>query len=411
MSADPAALASRSRLLSLLTEACELEHGLACSYLYAAFSLKQDLSEGGLDWRQLQAVRLWASEIYMVAAEEMLHLAQVWNILAAVGGSPHYGRPNFPQRRTYYGFDQPLALEGFGSRALDRFISYETPLDLLAERTAAPARTNDDEPARFRSVGELYGLIAEQIRVLPEESLFFSGSQGEMTPEIAHFPDLLPVRDARSALAAIALITEQGEGTACDRGDSHYATFLRTRAAFEAQRAADPAFRPTRPVLDNPVPRIRGDWAGGGPVNVLIDPLAREVGDLFDDVYVLMLRLLQHAFTSGPSGPMAGLFCGVAIDAMTTVLKPLGETLALLPSGRGDDTRAGAAFGLTRHTTLPPAPAIALRVAAERAADLTRLASRLAGRDTAPERLGLAVDNLKRIASALGPMDRSLHPT
>lgn len=252
-------------------------------------------------------------------------------------------------------------------------------------------------------MGELYGLIAEQIQGLPEESLFFVGSQGEMTPDIAHFPDLLPVRDARSALAAIALITEQGEGTACDRGDSHYATFLRTRAAFEEHRAADPAFRPTRPVLDNPVPRIRGDWAGGGPVNVLVDPLAREVGDLFDDVYVLMLRLLQHAFASGPSGPMAGLFCSVAIDAMTTVLKPLGETLALLPSGRGDGSRAGAAFGLTRHTTLPPASAIALRIAAERAEDLARVASRLAGRDGAPERLGLAADNLKRVASAFGP--------
>ena len=36
---------SRSELLKLLSEACELEHGLACSYLYAAFSLKQDLGE------------------------------------------------------------------------------------------------------------------------------------------------------------------------------------------------------------------------------------------------------------------------------------------------------------------------------------------------------------------------------
>ncbi|MRI55309.1 hypothetical protein D8770_15250 [Methylobacterium sp. DB1607] len=410
MSAEPATLPNRSRLLSLLTEACELEHGLACSYLYAAFSLKQDLGEGGLTWRQLQAVRLWASEIYMVAAEEMLHLAQVWNILAAVGGSPHYGRPNFPQRRTYYGFDQPLALEGFDSRALDRFIAYEMPIDLLPDRTAAQAQTDDDAPARFRSVGELYGLIADQIRALPEESLFFAGSQGEMTPEVAHFPDLLPVRDARSALAAIALITEQGEGTPCDRGDSHYATFLRTRAAFEHERAADPDFRPARLVLDNPVPRIRGDWAGGGPVNVLVDPLAREVGDLFDDVYVLMLRLLQHAFTSGPSGPMAGLFCGAAIDAMTTVLKPLGETLALLPSGRGDGSRAGAAFGLTRHVTLPPAPAIAWRIAAERAADLTRVTARLAARDAAPKRLGLAADNLKRVASVLIARERRLVP-
>ena len=32
---------SRSTLLKLLTEACELEHGLACSYLYAAMTLRR----------------------------------------------------------------------------------------------------------------------------------------------------------------------------------------------------------------------------------------------------------------------------------------------------------------------------------------------------------------------------------
>ncbi len=42
---------TRSKLLSLLSEACELEHGLACSYLFSAFSLKQELSEG-LTWEQ-----------------------------------------------------------------------------------------------------------------------------------------------------------------------------------------------------------------------------------------------------------------------------------------------------------------------------------------------------------------------
>jgi hypothetical protein len=84
-----ASIQRRSQLLSLLTEACELEHGLACSYLYAAFTLKQDLSEGGLDWRQLQRVRLWAAQLYFIAAQEMLHLAQVWNLQAAIGGAPY----------------------------------------------------------------------------------------------------------------------------------------------------------------------------------------------------------------------------------------------------------------------------------------------------------------------------------
>jgi uncharacterized Fe-S cluster-containing MiaB family protein len=36
----------REQLISMLCEAAEIEHCLMCSYLYAAFSLKQDQSEG-----------------------------------------------------------------------------------------------------------------------------------------------------------------------------------------------------------------------------------------------------------------------------------------------------------------------------------------------------------------------------
>lgn len=390
--------ASRSRLLSLLTEACELEHGLACSYLFAAFSIKQDMSEGGLTWKQLQAARLWASEIYMVAAEEMLHLAQAWNILSAVGGSPYYLRPNFPQRRSYYGFDLPLALERFGPSAVRRFVSYETPADQLP--AIDHQQSDDDAPANYRSVGELYGLIREQILALPEKQLFFPGAQGEMGPDITHFPNIIPIKDKASALAAIELITEQGEGTDCDRGDSHFAVFQRTLASLVNEKQRDPAFEPARPVLDNPVPRIRGDWNADGKVNLITDPLASQVGDLFDDVYSLMLRLLQHAFASGPNR-VASVFCDAAINAMTMVVKPLGETLAILPSGRSDGSHAGAAFGLTRHVTLPAADTIALAVASERAHELATTAAELAALRTAPSPFSTAAANLMKIAEAL----------
>jgi len=39
-------IATRTDLLKLLCEAAELEHGIACSYLYSAFSLKRDIAEG-----------------------------------------------------------------------------------------------------------------------------------------------------------------------------------------------------------------------------------------------------------------------------------------------------------------------------------------------------------------------------
>ena len=385
--------ASRSRLISLLSEACELEHGLACSYLFAAFSLKTEISEG-LDWRQQQKTRLWAAEIYMVAAEEMLHLAQAWNILAAVGGSPYYLRPNFPQRRSYYGFGQPLALERFGDRSLRRFIDYEMPVDLLPVRGGAA-------PAEFRSVGELYGLIRSEIDQLPERVLFFAGSQGEMGPSEVHFPSIVAVRDISSAHAAIELITEQGEGVPKHRENSHYCTFLRIKRELDEEMERAEAFCPARPVLDNPVARRREDWAAGGEVSVIADPFARRACDLFDDIYTLMLRLLQHAFVHGPSVTTTPVFAGLAIDAMATVIKPLGEGLALLPAGSDTDQRAGASFGLTRHAPLPPRPDIAVVVAAERAQELAATSAELAGSGLAPAPLRAAAANIARIAGAL----------
>ena len=53
---------SREHLLHVLAEAAELEHNLLCSYLFAAFSLKEDLDED-LQPHELQAVRRWRAAI------------------------------------------------------------------------------------------------------------------------------------------------------------------------------------------------------------------------------------------------------------------------------------------------------------------------------------------------------------
>ena len=46
MNAAVARLASRETILHALYEAAELEHNLMCTYLYAAFSLKDSEAEG-----------------------------------------------------------------------------------------------------------------------------------------------------------------------------------------------------------------------------------------------------------------------------------------------------------------------------------------------------------------------------
>ena len=67
---------TREELINALTEAAELEHGLLCQYLFAAFSMKKHPSED-VTWSQLELVRSWETHILRVAREEMAHLGTV----------------------------------------------------------------------------------------------------------------------------------------------------------------------------------------------------------------------------------------------------------------------------------------------------------------------------------------------
>ncbi len=97
----PFVIEHREALIYMLCEAAELEHGIMCQYLFAAFSLKQTTAEG-LTTEQLAAVTRWRQQISHVATQEMLHLALVHNLLSAIGAAPHLARPNLPQPASHY---------------------------------------------------------------------------------------------------------------------------------------------------------------------------------------------------------------------------------------------------------------------------------------------------------------------
>ena len=46
--AAPVRIENRAQLIYLLTEASELEHGIMCSYLYAAFSINPNPPKDGV---------------------------------------------------------------------------------------------------------------------------------------------------------------------------------------------------------------------------------------------------------------------------------------------------------------------------------------------------------------------------
>jgi Ferritin-like len=193
----PFVIEHREALIYMLCEAAELEHGIMCQYLYAAFSLKQSQTEG-LTRKEAEATQRWRKHIFHIAAQEMLHLSLVQNLLSAIGASPHLSRPNFPQPASHYPAGVHLALIPFGETALRHFMFLERPegMDISdAEGMAAFGRAEPAGPAMpdvqageivprgqdFATVGHLYRSIEAGIAHLADkfgERWLFVGPRG-----------------------------------------------------------------------------------------------------------------------------------------------------------------------------------------------------------------------------------------
>ena len=88
-------LEHREALIYTLGKAAELEHLIMLQYLFAAFSLKQNVSEG-LSAEALVAVQRWRKTLLSIGGQEMLHLALVQNLLTAVGAGAAPRPPELP---------------------------------------------------------------------------------------------------------------------------------------------------------------------------------------------------------------------------------------------------------------------------------------------------------------------------
>ncbi len=126
MNAAAARLTSREEILHALYEAAELEHNLMCTYLYAAFSLRDSEAEG-LRPEEVEAVCRWRTELIKVSVEEMGHLTAVWNITSALGGTPRFGRANFPLDPGNLPASVTVRLAPFNQATLQHFVYLERP--------------------------------------------------------------------------------------------------------------------------------------------------------------------------------------------------------------------------------------------------------------------------------------------
>ena len=355
----PFVIEHREALIYMLCQAAELEHGIMCQYLFAAFSLKQSTDEG-LTSEELEAVGRWRHAVAHVATEEMLHLALVQNVLSAIGAAPHLTRPNLPAPAHHYPAAVSLTLVPFGEQALQHFMYLERPEGMALEgakgidapvHDAVPLMAEGDivpQLQDFATIGHLYRSIEHGLAHLAdkfgERNLFVGPPRAQATSTHFHWPELVAVTDLASAQRALDTILEQGEGARGHWEAAHFGQFVQILEEYRAMLAANPAFDPVRPVMFAKV--RRGEHDDSSPL--ISDRVTSQCTDLFNVSYEILVQLLERYFahTEETDGQLATL-AQAAITLMGGVLRPLGNLITTLPVGpEHPGLNAGPSFEL-----------------------------------------------------------------
>ncbi|MFI9719671.1 ferritin-like domain-containing protein [Streptomyces sp. NPDC052396] len=396
--AEPAATAAgpaittRGRLWEVLKQAAALELAVMLQYLYAAFSVPAH--GAGLEYvrrglwtpRQLRLACGQGGEtaddgirgaLLNVAREEMIHFLLVNNIIMAMGEPFHIPDIDFATLGAHLPVPLDFALEGLSIGSVQRYTALEQP--------APPPGDGQAPGSGWGSISELYAAVRQGLCRVPGLFLVEKGRGGGehhlfLRESVnARHPDYqLEVDDLSSALFAVDLITEQGEGGVLDRSPaaepSHHQTFLRIGELLAAERVPGPHGRllpwsPAYPVLRNPTL-----GAGDAAKDPLTAPQARAVARLFNRSYQLMLQLMAQHFGESPDASLRrSRLMNAAIDVMTGVMRPLAEVLVTMDSGRRGRT-AGPTFELETVPAPVPRPDVARRALALRFAHLAAAA-------------------------------------
>lgn len=299
-----------NELRDLLQNAMRLEHATIPPYLTMLYTLDDDV-----DWRIIDALRT-------IVVEEMLHFTLTANLLNAIGGTPAVDAPdflpNYPARLPYDIDDIEVNLYGFSKNGIFQGMVIEHPKDVRPRAIA-------NEVPSDMTIGEFYLYIESRLRAAVEnhgEAAIFTGKpHRQVPPDVFYYGgggNVLTVNDLQSAIAAMKLITDQGEGTdnniwVVDEDElAHYFRFSQIYNERLYQKGDSVASGPTGAPF--PVP-----WGK----SVMIDTNAKvddyppgEVRDAiirFNQRYCQLLGNLQEAFTGSPDKLMAAVVAMCAL--------------------------------------------------------------------------------------------------
>jgi hypothetical protein len=354
---------SRTNLIELLHQASEAEHSLCCQYLYAAFSLRRTPADFQIALPNpkvkipdqqiklmMSAAQRWATQIYFVAREEMEHLGIATNMLSAIGERPYLRHGDYPDHALAKILQTEMVLRRCDTQTLERFQFIERPKGLM--------------PGPDPAVETIYLEIKDAFAKLPAAELFRGDGERQINQsdlELGVSMQIVAVTNRASASQAVDLILTQGEGVGASplSKDTHFAKFSEALQQYR-KITQELGIEPSFPMVDNPA-----YTSGRAGTTQITNPFSRELMQLFDEGYRLMLIMLAEFFW-GFRG-YAGMFEAVAALAtseqmqakrrveilsenaffpfMTMFIRPVGELLARQPAfDPRDPTRAGPAF-------------------------------------------------------------------
>ena len=182
----PEEMTWRDYLIMLLHIGAELEHGLMVQYLYAAYSLDDQVGSA----RRRKKVIEWRNLILTVAKEEMGHLLTVQNLLCLLGGPVCFNRSHFPSDTPFLPF--AFRLEPVSLKSLAFYVYAEAPESWKTLLRSRNIKRRKEFGADLKMVDKLVGNAVRKGHAHTVGQLY------ERIQEIISNPEWIPDSDFRA---------------------------------------------------------------------------------------------------------------------------------------------------------------------------------------------------------------------
>lgn len=368
-------------LASHLHVAGQVELSTIPLYLYSAYSIR---TRGYSQWSPpLGALRT----LIGVSIEEMLHLALVRNLMIGIGWGdqirfydPKF-MPKYPSNMLNRKEPLCLQLRRLSKAHVQTFIDLEKPDRVTSEDLLLTAMKDVDPKlvGQYTSLGAFYRKIEEGFRYLDKANKIKWGEAGVDKQYLRGFWNQfgagkpIQVNSLETALKALKIIIDQGEGSAEDRKTvprrpdqptpgqdelTHYWKFVRIKKGIEGIGAGNgekdfdfdiDSPHATWPVVDNPKVEDYRD-----------NPRVLALMNLFNAAYCYMLCILDELFRNSVKDVRKVTVADTnraelhsrryglernGIAAMQGVLYPIADLMVRTPIDADKDPRTGPNIG------------------------------------------------------------------